>query len=75
MKEETFISPHDLDNKPVKESILKRVPEGSEGAAVLVGDVDSLHKPTTSIIRFSEGIVKPSVTEVSKTFLRFVYLY
>lgn len=65
MKEETYTSSDDLNKKAVKESILKRIPEGSEAAAVLVGAVDFLEQPTTAFVRLSEGILMPSVTEVS----------
>lgn len=44
---------------------MKRIPEGSEAAAVLVGAVDFLEQPTTAFVRLSEGILMPSVTEVS----------
>lgn len=44
---------------------MKRIPEGSEAAAVLVGAVDFLEQPTTAFVRLSEGILIPSVTEVS----------
>lgn len=65
MKEETYMSSsEDIVKKIAKESILKRIPEGAEAAAVLVGAVDFLEQPTTAFIRLAEGTVIPTVTEV-----------
>lgn len=65
MKEETYTSSsEDLSKKAAKESILKRIPEGSEAAVVLVGAVDFLEQPTTAFVRLAEGTILPAITEV-----------
>lgn len=65
MKEETYTSSsEDLSKKAAKESILKRIPEGSEAAVVLVGAVDFLEQPTTAFVRLAEGTILPTITEV-----------
>ncbi|KAG8306698.1 Anion exchange protein 3 [Homalodisca vitripennis] len=74
MKEETYMSSsEDLSKKAAKESILKRIPEGSEAAAVLVGAVDFLEQPTTAFVRLAEGVLIPTVTEVTIP-VRFLFI-
>lgn len=51
--------------KAAKESILKRIPLGAEATTVLVGAVDFLEQPTIAFVRLAEGILMPSITEVS----------
>lgn len=67
MKEETtyMSSSEDLSRKAQKESILKRIPVDAEATTVLVGAVDFLEQPTIAFVRLAEGILLPSITEVS----------
>jgi len=74
MKEETYMSSsEDLTKKAARESILKRIPEGSEAAAVLVGAVDFLKQPTTAFVRLAEGTLIQSITEVTIP-VRFIFV-
>lgn len=76
MKEETYLSSsEDLARKSTKESILKRIPIGAEATTVLVGAVDFLEQPTIAFVRLAEGILIPSITEVSSACLLFYYLF
>jgi solute carrier family 4 anion exchanger 2 len=66
MKEElTYMSSSEDLKKAAKESILKRIPMGAEATTVLVGAVDFLEQPTIAFVRLAEGILMPSITEVS----------
>jgi solute carrier family 4 anion exchanger 2 len=38
---------------------------GAEATTVLVGAVDFLEQPTIAFVRLAEGILMPSITEVS----------
>ncbi|XP_054277122.1 band 3 anion transport protein isoform X2 [Macrosteles quadrilineatus] len=74
MKEETYMSSsEDLTKKAARESILKRIPDGAEAAAVLVGAVDFLKQPTTAFVRLAEGTMIPSITEVTIP-VRFIFV-
>ncbi|XP_025420919.1 anion exchange protein 3 isoform X2 [Sipha flava] len=74
MKEETYTSStEDMVKKAQKESILKRIPIGAEATTVLVGSVDFLKKRTAAFVRLAEGIMIPSLTEVSIP-VRFMFI-
>ncbi|XP_075230132.1 anion exchange protein Ae2 isoform X2 [Lycorma delicatula] len=74
MKEETYMSSsEDLTRKAAKESILKRIPVGAEATTVLVGAVEFLEQPTIAFIRLAEGILIPSITEVTIP-VRFLFI-
>lgn len=75
MKEETTYSSstEDLNKKGTNDSILKRIPTGAEATTVLVGSVDFLEQPTIAFVRLAEGILMPSITEVSIP-VRFVFI-
>lgn len=45
--------------------ILKRIPAGAEAIVVLVGAVDFLDQPTIAFVRLAEGVLMPSITEVT----------
>ncbi|KAI5730287.1 hypothetical protein M8J76_012067 [Diaphorina citri] len=73
-KEETyFSSAEDIAKRAQKESIFKRIPEGAEATTVLVGAVEFLEQPTIAFVRLSEGIMLPSITEVSIP-VRFLFI-
>ncbi|KAL1456997.1 hypothetical protein WDU94_001676 [Cyamophila willieti] len=67
-----FSSTEDLKRKE-KESIFKRIPEGAEATTVLVGAVEFLEQPTIAFVRLAEGILLPSITEVSIP-VRFLFI-
>ncbi|CAL1266252.1 unnamed protein product [Larinioides sclopetarius] len=46
------------------QGIQRRVPENAEGAAVLVGQLDSLYKPATVFVRLAEGKKMPYFLEI-----------
>nr|XP_018917358.1 PREDICTED: band 3 anion exchange protein isoform X1 [Bemisia tabaci]XP_018917359.1 PREDICTED: band 3 anion exchange protein isoform X1 [Bemisia tabaci]XP_018917360.1 PREDICTED: band 3 anion exchange protein isoform X1 [Bemisia tabaci] len=75
MKEETtyMSSSEDLSRKAQKESILKRIPVDAEATTVLVGAVDFLEQPTIAFVRLAEGILLPSITEVTIP-VRFMFI-
>ncbi|XP_069684208.1 band 3 anion transport protein-like isoform X3 [Periplaneta americana] len=74
MKEElTYTSSTEDLKKAAKESILKRIPVGAEATTVLVGAVDFLEQPTIAFIRLAEGILMPSITEVTIP-VRFLFI-
>lgn len=74
MKEETYTSStEDIVKRAQKESILKRIPLGAEATTVLVGSVDFLKKRTAAFIRLAEGIMLPSLTEVTIP-VRFMFI-
>lgn len=67
MKEElTYTSSSEDLKKAAKESILRKIPVGAEATTVLVGAVDFLEQPTIAFARLAEGILMPSITEVSE---------
>lgn len=66
MKEEiTFTSSSDDLKRGHNEHILKRIPAGAEATVVLVGAVDFLDQPTIAFVRLAEGVLIPSLTEVT----------
>ncbi|XP_050526448.1 anion exchange protein 2 isoform X2 [Daktulosphaira vitifoliae] len=74
MKEETYTSSvEDMIKRVQKESILKRIPFGAEATTVLVGSVDFLKKRTAAFVRLAEGIIIPSLTEVTIP-VRFMFI-
>lgn len=74
MKEETYgSSTEDIVKRAQKESILKRIPVGAEATTVLVGSVDFLKKRTAAFVRLAEGILIPSLTEVTIP-VRFMFI-
>ncbi|KAG1669653.1 Anion exchange protein 2 [Nymphon striatum] len=52
------------DVRKQENSILRRIPEGSEAIAVNIGAVDFLESPAVAFIRLARGQYIPSVTEV-----------
>ncbi|XP_066995941.2 band 3 anion transport protein [Anabrus simplex] len=73
IKEETYGSSSEDLRKAQKESILKRIPIGAEATTVLVGAVDFLDQPTIAFVRLAEGILMPSITEVTIP-VRFLFI-
>lgn len=74
MKEGTpTSSTEDITKRVQKESILKRIPVGAEATTVLVGSVDFLKKRTAAFVRLAEGIMIPSLTEVTIP-VRFMFI-
>lgn len=74
MKEETYSSStEDMVKRAQKESILKRIPIGAEATTVLVGSVNFLKKRSAAFIRLAEGIMIPSLTEVTIP-VRFMFI-
>lgn len=67
MKEEmTYTSSsEELNKKTHNDYIFKRIPAGAEGTVVLVGAVDFLDQPTIAFVRLAEGVLMPSITEVT----------
>ncbi|XP_044014889.1 anion exchange protein 3 [Aphidius gifuensis] len=67
MKEElTYTSSsEDLKKTGQNEYILKRIPTGAEATVVLVGAVEFLDQPTIAFVRLAEGVLMPSITEVT----------
>ncbi|KAL9905639.1 band 3 anion transport protein isoform X4 [Glossina fuscipes] len=64
MKDDLCTSSQEDLKKLQNDTILKRIPLGSEATTVLVGAVDFLEQPTIAFIRLAEGIPMPSLTEV-----------
>ncbi|KAK7789062.1 hypothetical protein R5R35_002562 [Gryllus longicercus] len=74
VKEElTYTSSNEDLKRAQKESILKRIPIGAEATTVLVGAVDFLEQPTIAFVRLAEGILMPSITEVTIP-VRFLFI-
>lgn len=74
MKEEMYTSStEDMAKRAQKESILKRIPTGAEATTVLVGSVDFLKKRTAAFIRLAEGVMIPSLIEVTIP-VRFMFI-
>ena len=46
--------------------LMKKLPEGAEATAVLVGAVDFLKTPTIAFVRLAEGVMMDNLVEVSK---------
>lgn len=44
--------------------LLKKLPEGAEATAVLVGAVEFLQHPTIAFVRLAEGVIMENVVEV-----------
>ncbi|XP_029169549.1 band 3 anion transport protein isoform X2 [Nylanderia fulva] len=67
VKEElTYTSSNeDLKKSTHNDYILKRIPAGAEATVVLVGAVDFLDQPTIAFVRLAEGVLIPSITEVT----------
>lgn len=66
MKEEmTYTSSTEDLKKNHNDYILKRIPAGAEATVVFVGAVDFLDQPTIAFVRLAEGILMPSITEVT----------
>lgn len=43
---------------------MKKLPEGSEATAVLVGAVDFLKQPTIAFVRLAQGVMMDNLVEV-----------
>ncbi|XP_034938869.1 anion exchange protein 2 isoform X2 [Chelonus insularis] len=66
MKEEmTYTSSSEDLKKTHNDYIFKRIPAGAEATIVLVGAVDFLDQPTIAFVRLAEGVLMPSITEVT----------
>ncbi|XP_011258427.1 band 3 anion exchange protein isoform X2 [Camponotus floridanus] len=66
IKEElTYMSSSEDLKKSHNDYILKRIPAGAEAIVVLVGAVDFLDQPTIAFVRLAEGVLMPSITEVT----------
>ncbi|XP_070166281.1 band 3 anion transport protein isoform X3 [Polyergus mexicanus] len=66
IKEElTYMSSNEDLKKSHNDYILKRIPAGAEATVVLVGAVDFLDQPTIAFVRLAEGVLMPSITEVT----------
>ncbi|KAG5314833.1 B3A2 protein, partial [Acromyrmex insinuator] len=66
IKEElTYMSSNEDLKKGHNDYILKRIPAGAEATVVLVGAVDFLDQPTIAFVRLAEGVLMPSITEVT----------
>lgn len=73
MKEEMYTSSSEDLKKAKDEAILKRIPVGAEATTVLVGAVDFLEQPTIAFVRLAEGVLMPSITEVTIP-VRFLFI-
>ncbi|GAB1862743.1 Anion exchange protein [Camponotus japonicus] len=66
IKEElTYMSSNEDLKKNHNDYILKKIPAGAEAIVVLVGAVDFLDQPTIAFVRLAEGVLMPSITEVT----------
>lgn len=45
---------------------MKKIPEGAEATAVLVGAVDFLKHPTIAFVRLAEGVMMDNLVEVRR---------
>ncbi|XP_076031452.1 band 3 anion transport protein-like isoform X2 [Oratosquilla oratoria] len=52
------------DLRKNKDNIMKKIPEGAEATAVLVGAVDFLKHPTIAFVRLAEGVPMDNIIEV-----------
>ncbi|XP_018315029.1 band 3 anion transport protein isoform X2 [Mycetomoellerius zeteki] len=74
IKEElTYMSSNEDLKKGHNDYILKRIPAGAEATVVLVGAVDFLDQPTIAFVRLAEGVLMPSITEVTIP-VRFMFI-
>lgn len=55
------------------EHLLRRLPIGCEGAAVLTGQVDFLEQPTLALIRLTDSVKIPNLLEVAIP-IRFLFI-
>lgn len=55
------------------ENLLRRLPIGCEGAAVLTGQVDFLEQPTLALIRLTDSVKIPNLLEVAIP-IRFLFI-
>ncbi|XP_064098024.1 anion exchange protein 3-like isoform X2 [Macrobrachium nipponense] len=62
----TQIDIEDLSPKEreARESARRKIPEGAEATAVLVGAVDFLKQPTIAFVRLAEGVMMDNLVEV-----------
>lgn len=72
LKEETYTSQEDIKKIP-EDSIIRRIPEGSEASSILVGNVSFLDSPTIAFVRLAQGVSLPNVTEINIP-VRFVFV-
>ncbi|XP_053573206.1 anion exchange protein 4 [Bombina bombina] len=67
----------ELSETPLKEQLKnkfrKKIPDGTEAANILVGEVDFLNRPFTAFIRLKEAVLLGSLTEVALP-SRFVFI-
>lgn len=73
MKDESYLSSAEDLKKAHNDAILKRIPHGAEATTVLVGAVDFLEQPTIAFIRLAEGVLMPTITEVTIP-VRFLFI-
>ncbi|KAL3284873.1 hypothetical protein HHI36_019010 [Cryptolaemus montrouzieri] len=71
--EETYSASSEDVRKSRNDTILKKIPAGAQASSVLVGEVDFLEQPAISFIRLAEGVVIPSLIEVSIP-CRFIFM-
>lgn len=72
MKEETYTSQEEI-KKTSDDSILHRIPEGSEAATVLVGHLTFLEAPTIAFVRLAQGTPLTNVMEINIP-IRFLFV-
>lgn len=73
MKEEIYSTSTEDIGRVHNDAILRRIPVGAQGSAVLVGEVDFLDQPAIAFIRLAEGVFIPSLIEVNIP-VRFIFL-
>ncbi|XP_018565326.1 band 3 anion transport protein isoform X2 [Anoplophora glabripennis] len=73
MKEDTYSTSNEDVRRARNDAILRRIPVGAEGSAILVGEADFLDQPAIAFIRLAEGVVVPSLIEVNIP-VRFIFL-
>nr|XP_036219890.1 band 3 anion transport protein isoform X5 [Bactrocera oleae] len=73
MRDDLYSSSQENLQKLQNDSILKRIPVGSEATTVLVGAVDFLQQPTIAFVRLAEGVLMPTLTEVAVP-VRFMFI-
>lgn len=58
--------PRKVSNPEIRKNkeLMKKIPEGAEATAVLVGAVDFLKHPTIAFIRLAEGVLMDNLVEV-----------
>lgn len=72
LKEETYTSQEEI-KKISDDSILHRIPDGSEAASVLVGHLTFLDAPTIAFVRLAQGVPLTNVTEINIP-IRFLFV-